>query len=144
MSYQVNTLGPSSRTGGSAEGAPARTAGRGGAGDSARGEAAVPTAARPKGSPYREQSSWGHVAFFAAGLAVGALLGAGSALLTAPQTGIETRLALKRRARTARVRAEDRWDDLGRELRAATRRGRRNLRRRMTESRWRASDAFEV
>jgi hypothetical protein len=141
MSYQVNTLRPGSRAGGEGE------AGAGGAAGSRdatnRGEVPDARPARPKGAPYREQSSWAQVAVFAAGVAVGALLGAGSALLTAPQSGIETRIALKRRARRARVRAESRWDDLGRELRAATRRSKRSVTRGVTKSRWRAADAFE-
>ena len=99
--------------------------------------------ARPSGSPYREEANWGQALVFGAAVALGALLGAGAALLTAPQSGVETRLALKRQARRARVTAEDRWDGLGVELRGAARRRRRELRRKLAESRWRAADAFE-
>jgi hypothetical protein len=150
MSYQVNTLRPDAP----AEGSSARPtppgrddAPRHDAPRSGPPRSGTPPAAgreRAKGSMYREQAEWGQVALFAAGIAVGALLGAGAALLTAPQSGIETRLALKRGARKARVRAEDRWDDLGRELRAAARRRKRKLRRKVTASRWRAADAFEA
>ena len=140
MSYRVNTLRPGAQPGDAGAGdESARAAAR------AAAERATerPAPSRAKGSPYREQTDWGQVAAFAAGVAVGALLGAGAALLNAPQTGVETRLALKRRARTARVQAADRWDDLGRELRSATRRGKRKVRRGIAESRWRAADAFE-
>lgn len=137
MSYQVNTLRPGTR--GERTDASSHPGG-----DDTAGTPAAGTAQRPKGAPYREQSEWAQVALFAAGLAVGALLGAGTAFLTAPQSGVETRLALKRRARTARVQAEDRWGVLGRELRNAARRSRRTVRRKVTESRWRAADAFEA
>jgi hypothetical protein len=146
MSYEANALRPAQGSDAPGGAPPERTSML----DRARGESRAdgrdlqhPVPQRPKGAPYREHADWGQVAAFAAGIAVGALLGAGAALLAAPQSGMETRLALKRGARKARVRAEDRWDDLGRELRAATRRGRRNVRRKVAESRWRAADAFE-
>ncbi len=44
---------------------------------------------------------------------VGAVLGAGVALLFAPQSGEETRRAIRRRARELRDYAEDTMDDLG-------------------------------
>ena len=138
MSYQVNTLRPDGRAGGAAG-----SGASGGGADAAPRDAGSASSARPRGAAYREQGDWGQVVAFAAGIAVGALMGAGAALLTAPQTGIETRLLLRKRARKARVNAEDRWDDLGRELRAATRRRKRKVRRGIAESRWRAADAFE-
>ena len=73
--------------------------------------------------------AWREVAIFAAGIAVGAMIGAGSALLLAPETGEETRAAIARRSRRVGRRAHDAWDDLRDELRFATRRGRRRLRR---------------
>ncbi len=42
----------------------------------------------------------------------GALLGAGAALLLAPQSGERTRRELARRAKRIRKEAEGRWDDL--------------------------------
>jgi hypothetical protein len=136
MSHSINTLGsPPRRPGRSGGDRPGREAGASPDGS--------PTRERPAGSPYRNQADWGQAVLFGAGIALGALLGAGAALLTAPQSGVETRLALKRRARRARVQAEDRWDGLGRELRGAARRRKRDLRRKIAESRWRASDAFE-
>jgi hypothetical protein len=135
MSYQVNTLRPGGRSGANAG------AGATGAADAA--DRPQPSHAA-RGTPYREEHAWGQALAFAAGIAVGALMGAGAALLTAPQTGIETRLHLKQRARRARVQAEDRWDDLGRELRAATRRRKRKVRRGLAEKRWRVADAVEA
>jgi gas vesicle protein len=73
---------------------------------------------------------------------IGALVGAGAALLLAPQTGEETRVAIGRRARDARYRARDAWDDLAMELGALTRRGRRRARRAITHARWRAGDVL--
>ena len=80
---------------------------------------------------------------FGAGLAVGALLGAGVALLLAPQSGEVTRSMITRRARDLRADAGDAWFDLGEELRAATRRKRRDVRRRMRRARWAAADMVD-
>jgi len=77
-----------------------------------------------------------------AGLLVGALIGAGAALLLAPQTGRETRSALRRQARHARHRASGAWTDLAAELADAARRGRRRARRALHRARWRAGDAI--
>jgi gas vesicle protein len=63
-------------------------------------------------------------------LALGLLLGAGSALLTAPQSGEETRAVLKGRVRrlkrSAARTSRDAWGELGDELRGAA----QSLRRR--------------
>ncbi|HEX5970290.1 MAG TPA: YtxH domain-containing protein [Gemmatimonadaceae bacterium] len=74
-------------------------------------------------------TDWQEVAIFGAGLALGVILGAGGALLTAPRTGAETRAALG--ARAARLRrttvrsSQNAWDELRDELRQA-KRNRRN------------------
>jgi gas vesicle protein len=77
---------------------------------------------RPEELP---ETDWGQVALFGAGLALGITLGAGTALLTAPRTGAETRAVLRGRAgrlrRTATRRGHDAWDDLRDELRDAAR-----------------------
>ena len=86
---------------------------------------------------------WRAVGLFAAGIAIGAMLGAGAALLVAPASGFETRMRLSRSARRARERASDRWDDLENRARHTARRSRRNLKRRITIARWRAQDAWE-
>jgi len=56
---------------------------------------------------------------FAAGLILGALVGAGLALLLAPQSGADTRRDLARRARLLRDEARERYDEAKRRLRRA-------------------------
>ena len=69
-------------------------------------------------------------AVFAAGVAVGTLLGAGIALLLAPRSGEETRHALRRGGRRISRRGHDAWEDLRDELRRAQRRAKRAWARR--------------
>lgn len=109
---------------------------------SQRPEEEVPVVERPRGSSYRRTVDWEHVGILGAGLLVGALLGAGAALLLAPQSGFETRTAIRRQARHARHRASDAWSELADELAAVARRGRRRARRAMRRARWRASDVI--
>jgi hypothetical protein len=68
-------------------------------------------------------------AIFAAGVALGIVLGAGAALLFAPQSGADTRRGIIRRGRRLGRRSRDAWSDLADELRDATRRTRRRMRR---------------
>ncbi|AHG90254.1 Uncharacterized protein family YtxH [Gemmatirosa kalamazoonensis] len=86
---------------------------------------------------------WRAVGLFGAGVALGALLGAGAALLMAPASGFETRMRLARGARRARHQAADRWESLEDRARHAARQGKRRLARRLTMARWRAQDAWE-
>jgi gas vesicle protein len=58
---------------------------------------------------------------FLAGLAIGALVGAGVALLFAPQSGEETRHAVARKAKHLAREARDRYDDVKDKLRRARR-----------------------
>jgi gas vesicle protein len=58
---------------------------------------------------------------FLAGLAIGALVGAGVALLFAPQSGEKTRHAVARRARRLARRARARYDDVKDKARRARR-----------------------
>ena len=58
---------------------------------------------------------------FLAGLAIGALVGAGVALLFAPRSGEETRQAVARRAKHLARDARDRYDDVKDKLRRARR-----------------------
>ena len=58
---------------------------------------------------------------FLAGLAIGALVGAGVALLFAPQSGSDTRRAVSRRAKHLAREARDRYDDAKDKLRRARR-----------------------
>lgn len=88
-------------------------------------------------------TDWAQVGVFSAGIAVGALIGAGAALLLAPATGYETRARLADRARRSGGRLTERWDDLGDDLRRGARRGRKKVTRAVTASRWAAEDAWE-
>ena len=49
---------------------------------------------------------------FVSGLLLGAVIGAGVALLTAPQSGRRTRRRIQRTAIDLRDNATDRWDEL--------------------------------
>ncbi|MBC7673412.1 MAG: YtxH domain-containing protein [Polaromonas sp.] len=77
------------------------------------------------------------VAVFGAGLALGITLGAGVALLAAPQSGTQTRADIVRRARRARTavarRGNDAWLDLQDELRSMARALRRRNAQRSAE-----------
>jgi gas vesicle protein len=74
---------------------------------------------------------WQHIAIFTAGAVLGAAVGAGAALLFAPQSGARTRHKLARRGRRFRTRTADAWEDLRHQLRYAARRGRKTLARKM-------------
>ena len=76
-------------------------------------------------------------------LALGVLLGAGAALLLAPQAGEDTRADIADGTRRLRHKAGDAWDDLRDELRYAARRGRRHVRRGVTRGGWAAEDMVE-
>ncbi len=58
---------------------------------------------------------------FLAGLAIGALVGAGVALLFAPQSGAETRALVSRKAKKLARDARDRYDDVKDRMRRARR-----------------------
>ncbi|HEY2806354.1 MAG TPA: YtxH domain-containing protein [Gemmatimonadales bacterium] len=58
---------------------------------------------------------------FAVGLLIGALLGAGVALLFAPQSGSDTRRLIKRRARRLANGAKDKYEDVKDRIRDARR-----------------------
>ena len=73
---------------------------------------------------YRDES---HTAYFLGGMAIGLLLGAGIAMLTAPQNGRRTRRRLKNAVGGAVGSVGERWEDLGDELKAAVDKGRRRL-----------------
>lgn len=65
-----------------------------------------------------EYENDGQVLNFVSGLLLGAAVGAGIALLMAPQSGRRTRRKLRRAADDLRVGAEDRWDELADEVKA--------------------------
>ena len=134
MSYAPNTLrSQHGRTSSGADAAGSRPAPR----------PAAWSRVRSAGTAVADSRDWARVGMFGAGIAVGALLGAGAALLYAPTSGLEARTLLKGRARRATLRAVDRWDELGAELRGAARRSKRRLRRGVAKSRWRAADSLD-
>ena len=98
---------------------------------------------RAVGTSYDRRPDWRRVGVFGAGLFLGLAVGAGAALLLAPQSGEETRELLGAGARRLGDRAADRWDDLRDELRWLARRGRKSVRRGVTRGRWAAEDAIE-
>ncbi len=59
---------------------------------------------------------------FVAGLVIGALVGAGVALLFAPQSGADTRRLIRRRAKKLAHDAQDGYDEVKDRLRRARRR----------------------
>lgn len=59
----------------------------------------------------------GYYAGFTAGMVCGALIGAGVALLMAPQSGKRTRKRLGRAADDLRETATDRWDEIADDVR---------------------------
>jgi hypothetical protein len=97
----------------------------------------------PLGHSYDEPIDWGRLGVFGLGVALGALLGSGTALLFAPQSGEDVRAGLGRRARSMRADARDAWDDLRDELDWAARRGRRRLTRGATRGSWAAEDLID-
>jgi gas vesicle protein len=54
---------------------------------------------------------------FVSGLLLGAVIGAGIALLTAPDAGRRTRRRIRRKADDLRENATDRWEDLADDVR---------------------------
>jgi hypothetical protein len=79
-------------------------------------------------------------AVFGAGVAIGALLGAGAALLFAPQSGEDTRELLTEQAHRLGGRVSDRLDDVRGDLGWYLRRGRRKLGRGASRGRWTGED----
>jgi YtxH-like protein len=86
---------------------------------------------------------WERVAVFSTGIAIGAALGAGVALLFAPYSGEETRAAIARRSARLAHQGRDAWDDLRDELQWAARRGKRRFGRRVQRARWVAEDFMD-
>jgi hypothetical protein len=74
---------------------------------------------RAAGSPYRNVPDKGAISMLGVGILVGIAIGAGVALLAAPQSGEDTRDTIRSRFR--HLRGRDRpWDKLARELRRAS------------------------
>src|ERR687884_525234 len=83
---------------------------------------------------------WERVAVFGTGIAFGVALGAGVALLFAPQSGAATRAAIARSGSRWAHQGRDAWEDLRVELQWAARRGKRRIGRRVQRARWAAED----
>jgi hypothetical protein len=107
-----------------------------------RGAGPTPTSAPA------DETDWQQVAIFGVGVALGIAVGAGAALLTAPQSGAETRAALRARAgrvgRTTRRRGRDVWEDHRDELQGARRALQRRKIRRAAERDLRREAEMEV
>jgi gas vesicle protein len=97
-------------------------------------------ASKPSGRSYSTDMQLKHAAIFGAGIALGAMIGAGAALLFAPRSGEETREMLGERARDVRGRIGDRFDDARGDLNWYLRRGRRKMRRGAERGRWAGED----
>jgi gas vesicle protein len=95
---------------------------------------------KPQGRSYDETMQWRNAAIFGAGIALGAMIGAGAALLFAPQSGEETRELLSERAHTFGDRVGDRIHDVRGDLGWYLRRGRRKMRRGAERGRWSGED----
>lgn len=86
---------------------------------------------------------WERVAVFGTGIALGAVLGAGVAILFAPYSGEETRSAIVRHGARLAERGRGTWEDLRDELQWAARRGKRRVSRRVQRARWAAEDLVD-
>lgn len=93
----------------------------------------------PVGRSYENEREWNRAGAFGLGVLAGALVGAGVALLFAPESGEETRERIATRARDFGVRADEGWNDLRDELRRLRRRSRRAA----TRGRWKVEDLLE-
>jgi hypothetical protein len=72
-----------------------------------------------EGQPFTETRDLGKIATVIAGVAVGAMIGAGAALLLAPASGDETRFAIKQRVRKVTRRERGVWKSLARAMEEA-------------------------
>jgi hypothetical protein len=93
----------------------------------------------PVGESYDEERDWRSAGLLSLGIIAGALVGAGVALLLAPQSGEETREQIVSRARRLGTRADEGWDDLRHELRRLRRRSQRAA----TRGRWKVEDVLD-
>ncbi|MGI8619514.1 MAG: YtxH domain-containing protein [Gemmatimonadaceae bacterium] len=72
-----------------------------------------------EGQPFTETRDLGKMATIIAGVAVGAMIGAGAALLLAPGSGEETRTAIRQRVRKLTRRERSVWKSLARAMEEA-------------------------
>lgn len=90
-----------------------------------------------------EDIDWERVVVFGTGIAIGAVFGAGVALLFAPASGEEARAAIVRRGARLAKGGQDAWEELRDELEWAARRGKRRVGRRVQRTRWAAEDFID-
>ena len=128
MSYAPNPTGQRSRAETSASATTStrgQAAARGNNGAATRGRGATakqaPARSTPRGRPYDEPRDWKQLGLLAAGIAAGAAVGAGIALLFTEQTGLQRRSGIARKARHLGHDAEQRWEDLAFALKEAAR-----------------------
>jgi gas vesicle protein len=81
---------------------------------------------RPKGRPYKDVPDTRSVSMLGIGMVIGAVVGAGVALLLAPGSGLETRSLISRKAQRLRGNRGV-WSKLGRELRKAAETKRKSM-----------------
>ena len=81
---------------------------------------------RPKGRPYKDVRDTRSVSMLGIGMVIGAVVGAGVALLLAPGTGRETRSLISRKAQGLRGNRGV-WSKLGRELKKAAETKRKSM-----------------
>ena len=98
---------------------------------------------KARGKSYSDDMQWRHAAIFGAGIALGAMIGAGAALLFAPQSGEETRELISERAQRLGGRIGERIDDARGDLGWYLRRGRRKIRRGAERGRWAGQDVAD-
>ena len=105
---------------------------------------------RPRGRPFSRSLDlardvdWARAGTFGSGIAIGALVGAGLALLLAPQSGVEMRRSISRAGQRAGTRAADAWGGLGDDWRVASARARRGVHRGARRGRRSANDAADA
>ena len=90
----------------------------------------APAKRSASGSPYDESLDWNKLLLLGGGIAAGAALGAGVAMLFTTRTGFERRAGIARGARRFGHRTEQAWEDLAFELGEAARAARDKLRHR--------------
>jgi hypothetical protein len=107
---------------------------RSGNGSTARSRGAAvrtaPAKTTPRGRPYDESRDWKQLGLLAVGIAAGAAVGAGAALLFTSQTGPQRRAGIARKARHLGHDAEQQWEDLAFALKEAARSTRDRFRHR--------------
>ena len=138
MSYAPNPTGSRSRTrdaGAAKTSTRGQTAGRGNHSSPARTKAepaaaAVSASSKPRGRPFEVERDWTQLGLLAAGIAAGAAVGAGIALLFTNETGPQRRAGIARKARHLGHDAEQRWEDLAFALKEAARSTRDRFRHR--------------